>query len=80
MEKLHGKSGDIPKELRYAGEDNISKSISENSNDQVSSSNETINVEEEEVTNIVKKERVTEEATGNICPLGYGISYLTALS
>lgn len=66
LEKLHGKSGDIPKEMKYsAHEDNNSKSLQENSNDQVSSSNETINVDEEDTGSIVvKKENMTEETTG----------------
>lgn len=67
LEKLHGKSSDIPKELKSSGdEDNNSKGIPENSNDQVSSSNETINVDEEENANlIVKKENnISEEVTG----------------
>lgn len=66
LEKLHGKSGDIPKEMKFSGdEDNNSKGILENSNDQVSSSNETINVDEEENGSIVvKKENMSEEVTG----------------
>lgn len=66
LEKLHGKSGDIPKEMKCsADEDNNTKSLQENSNDQVSSSNETINVDEEETGSIVvKKENMTEETTG----------------
>lgn len=52
--------------MKYsADEENHSKSLQENSNDQVSSSNETINVDEEETGSVVvKKENMTEETTG----------------
>lgn len=68
LEKLHGKSGDIPKDLKFSSEDdNHSKGLAENSNDQVSSSNETLNVDEEDPGSIVvKKENVTEEVAGKV--------------
>ncbi|XP_057662684.1 zinc finger and BTB domain-containing protein 17-like isoform X1 [Diorhabda carinulata] len=64
LEKLHGKSAEVPKEAKASEEDNDDeKSVQENSNDQVSSSNETINVEEESSPIVVKKE-ASEEITG----------------
>lgn len=67
LEKLHGKGGEVPKEVKYCNEDeNNSKGVPD-SNDQVSSSNETINVDEEEsVSVVVKKENINEEAAGNV--------------
>lgn len=67
MEKLHGKGGDVPKEMKYSREvEAISKIVPDRIvDDQVSSSNETINVDEEEAANIViKKENLTEETAG----------------
>lgn len=65
LEKLHGKSNDTSKELKYNAEDENAGSAQENSSDQVSSSNETINVEEESSPIVVKKENISDDIAGN---------------
>nr|CAH7759543.1 unnamed protein product [Callosobruchus chinensis] len=64
LEKLHGKSSsEIAKDSKYCVDEEHNRSALENSSDQVSSSNETINIEEEESPIVVKKE-ITDEAAG----------------
>nr|XP_023019928.1 zinc finger and SCAN domain-containing protein 12-like [Leptinotarsa decemlineata] len=61
LEKLHGKSGDIPKEVKNTAEDENVEGNQDNSSDQVSSSNETINVEEESSPIVVKTENISDD-------------------
>lgn len=66
LEKLHGKSSDMLKEVKYNNAENdTAGSVQENSSDQVSSSNETINVEEESSPVVIKKE-ISDDIAGNI--------------
>lgn len=66
LEKLHGKSGDIPKEVKYNVEEENSRGVHDNSSDHVSSSNETINIEEESSPIAVKKENVSDDIAGKM--------------
>lgn len=65
LEKLHGKTNDMLKEVRPESNSENVKINHENSNDQVSSSNETITVEEENDSVVVKKEDLTDDITGS---------------
>lgn len=69
LEKLHGKSSDSstreprePKEREGGVYSETTKQTNMESSDQVSSSNETLTVEEDTGTIVVKKENITEEA------------------
>nr|CAI5863920.1 unnamed protein product [Callosobruchus analis] len=64
LEKLHGKSSsEIAKDSKYCVDEEHNRSTLENSSDQVSSSNETINIEEEGSPIVVKKE-IADDAAG----------------